>query len=253
MKKMLLSIGICFFVLGLVAQEQGYAWMEGSTVVPPQFKGTESAQKEDVKKSPICCYLMENLEIESSVNTPAVEGTVVIEFTVNTDGSLSNFKVINHVSYDLEFAVIDCIRQTEGMWKPGKVDNRPSSMEKRVQVRFDAPDNPSFEEIARNYYSNALQRFMKAEDIQKSKLLSQKKIERKANRRYNQSLNLLEAATVYIPNDPTLAFWKARNYEQLGMYSEMQDMLDYRKALLSMQISEQKYSKNYDMAIITLK
>ncbi|WP_430817146.1 energy transducer TonB family protein [Carboxylicivirga sp. RSCT41] len=251
MKKMLLTIGMCFFVLGLIAQEEKSIYLSDQQVVPPQFNEIEV---EEVKeRSPICCFLENNLEIDmpaTSNYTP--EGTVAIEFTVNKDGTLSNFVVVNHVDDYLNQAVIDCIKETEGKWRPGEVNGTPSAMEKRVYVRFDIPDNPPFEELARQNYQYALKRYHKGENIQSNKMLSSKKQTRKSHRMFNRSLNQLDAATVYMPNDATLAFWKAKNYEKLGMHKEMIDMLELRQTLLSMDLSEQELDKFYDLAVITL-
>ena len=253
MKKMLLTIAMCFFVLGLVAQEEKSIYLSDQNVVPPQFNEIEV--EETVKeRSPICSFIEQNLEIKTPSSTDYFpEGTVAIEFTVNSDGTLSNFIVVNRVDYQLEEAVIDCIKKTEGKWRPGEVNGNPSAMEKRVYVRFDSPDNPPFEELARQNYHYALKRFHKGENILNNKLLSAEKQSRKSNRFFNRSLSQLDAATVYMPNDATIAFWKAKNYEKLGMHKEMLDMLELRQTLLSMDISEQELKKFYDLAVITLK
>ncbi|MBR8535179.1 energy transducer TonB [Carboxylicivirga sediminis] len=253
MKKTLLTIAMCFFVLGLVAQEERNIMLSDQQVVPPKFAGIEPEVKEEVKQSPICCYLQEHLDIEVPANGMLPEGTVAIEFTVNSNGTLSNFTVANRVNYTLEQAVIECIKETEGMWRPGEVNGQPSPMEKRVYVRFDNPDNESFEQIARDHYLVAVKRFKKGMYIESNQLLANKKKVRKSQRQFNSSINQLNAATVYMPNDPTIAFWKARNYEQLGMHKEMINMLEKRRELLSMKLSERELKNHYDLAIITLK
>ncbi|MBS2211808.1 energy transducer TonB [Carboxylicivirga mesophila] len=253
MKKTLLTIAMCFFVLGLVAQEERNIMLSDQQVVPPKFKGVEPVVKEEVKQSPICCYLQENLELEVPINDYLPEGTVAIEFTINRDGTLSNFTVTNRVNYTLEQAVIACIKETEGMWQPGEVNGQPSPMEKRVYVRFDNPDNESFEQIARDHYLVALKRFKKGMYIEDNQLLSTNQRKRKSQRLFNSSLNQLDIATVYMPNDPTIAFWKARNYEELGMHKDMINMLEKRRELLSMKLSERELKNHYDLAIITLK
>lgn len=253
MKKTLLLITMCFFALGLVAQEERNIMLGDQRVVPPKFKGVEPEVKEEVKQSPICCYLQNNLHLEVPTDEYLPEGTVAIEFTINRNGSLSHFTVINPVSYALEQAVITCIKETEGQWQPGEVNGQPSPMEKRVYVRFDYPDNAPFNEIARTHYLIAVKRYERGLYIENNQFLTREKKLRKSQRMYNRSLNHLNEATVYLPNDPTVAFWKARNYKQLGMHKEMFEMLEKRRELLSMKQSERELKEHYNLAIITYK
>jgi hypothetical protein len=252
MKKTLLTIGMCFLILGLTAQEEKSYMLEDQHVVPPQFNEIVE-NKTEAMPSPICHFIQETLDLDGINMDYYTEGTVAIEFTVNKDASLSNFIVVNPVDYNLEQAVISCIKKTEGKWKPGEVNGTPSSMEKRVYVRFDVPDNPPFEVLARQRYQRALKQFNKGENNEDNKLFDQNKRMRKSQRMYNYSLNQLAAATVYMPNDASIAFWKAKNYEKLGMHKEMIEMLELRKTLLSMNMSEQKLEDFDDLAIITLK
>lgn len=50
-------------------------------------------------------------------------GKVTVSFTIEKDGTLSNFKAINHISDDFGKAVIDAIRQS-GKWVPGTMYGR---------------------------------------------------------------------------------------------------------------------------------
>ncbi len=255
MKKTLLIIAMFFVTLGLAAQEVEGKLLGDQKVVPPKFKGIEAKEepKAEPKLSPICCFIQENLEIEMPSSEFLPEGTVAIEFTVNRDGSLSNFTVVNPVNHTLELAVIECIKETEGMWQPGAANDNPVAMEKRVYVRFDRPDNDSFEEIARRHYLVAVKKFNKGVNAENNQFLTTEKKNRKAQRAFNSSLNCLNEATVLLPNEPTIAFWKARNYEHLGMHKEMIEMLEQRKFLLSLKHSERTLTDYIDMAIITLK
>lgn len=250
MKKLLLLIGMCFFTLTLVAQEtEKRHFLADQTVVPPQFKGEQVEQQQT---SPICCYIEKNLELPDRhlIEKYQIEGTVVIDFTVEADGSLTNFVISNYVDNDLNYAVIDCIKETQGMWAPGMVNDKPAPMEKRIYVKFDIEGNPSFEEIARNYYNIATKRFAKGEQIQNSDGFNSKKRVRKYTRKYNSSIRLLNHATVYCPNDASIFLWKAKNYEQLGMNQQMLEMLERRKEVLSMTHTEKKLEGYYDLAVI---
>lgn len=256
MKKMLFTVAMCLLALGLNAQENMNILLGDQQVVAPKFIG-EKVETEPLKpatnQSAICCYLQEHLPSDIRINANSAEGTVAIEFTVNKDGSLSDFIVANHVSYELDESVIDCIKQTEGMWKAGETNGIPTAMEKRVYVKFDAPGNPSFESITKGLYFSAIRKHNKADYVQNNKLIDTEKQIKKTQRLYRQSLANLERATVYMPNDPTLAYWKAVSYENLGRHKEMIDMLERRQELLSMHLDEQNLNDYHDLVTINTK
>ncbi|WP_430812829.1 MULTISPECIES: energy transducer TonB [unclassified Carboxylicivirga] len=254
MKKTMLALAMSFAMIALTAQESGNIMLSDQQVVPPQFEGVDLEQtKVEIKKAPICCFLEQNLSVEGLNKFYLPEGTVAIEFTINADGKLSNFVVANSVNHYLDKAVIDCIKKTRGLWRPGEVNGQPSPMEKRVYVRFDDPNNRSFNAIARDHYMAATKRYYEGKKIARDIFLTDAQKQRKSERFYNNSLKQLQAATVYLPNDPSLAFWKAKNYEALGMRDEMNKMMQQRKALLSLELKEQRLDEHYDLAIISLQ
>ncbi len=249
MKKLLLFIGMSILALGLAAQETGYL-LSDQKVEPPKFKGNDlMIKKEKPEPSPICCYIQNNLDLPT---TPlGTEGVVVVEFTINSDGSLSDFIITNTVHPQLEKAVIDCIKKTEGQWQPGLVNNIPSPMERRIYVKFDDPNNASFEELARKHYLTAIKLHNKGCYQQKDLLLSEVKQKRQSTRLFNKSLAHLNAATVYCPNNHSITIWKARNYNHLNNKSKTYEMINKSNEYLSMEESEQKLQNFYNLAIIT--
>ncbi len=252
MKKMLLLIGMCFLAFGLCAQEEGSYLLSDQHVVPPQFEG-ESAKDVNVNQSPICCYIQNNIDYPEMARENYREGIVGIEFTIEPDGSLSNFVVSNAVDHYLDDLVISCIKKTEGMWKPGMVNNTPSPMEKRVYVKFDLEGNDSFNELAERYYFNAIKHFTKGENAQSNNLLTASKQKKKSTRQYNASLAQLDKATVLFPNDVAILYWQAKNYENLGMEEEMLEMMERRNELVAMKLLEEELVGHYDLATIRKK
>lgn len=250
MKKMLLILGMCFFALGLRAQERTNM-LEDQSVEPPKFKGEQvEKEKRERAKSPICHFIEKELaypEIESDFPP---EGVVVVEFTVNNDGNLSDFNVTNPVAYHLDQAVVSCLKKTNGMWIPGKVNGQFSPMEYRVFVKFDAPDNPTFEEMAVGFYMAAFKKYNKGCNIEKDMLLSANKRDRKSTRMFNSSLFYLAKASVYYPNNPTVAFLQANNYGKLGMDELMREKIRELTELDSSPLPEQWENDQFNMAVI---
>ncbi len=225
MKKTLIILGMFFLTLGLLAQEEKNL-MEDLIVVPPKFKGTQTdIDTLNISKSFLTNFLEYELSYPRTEYTIPQEGMVVVEFTVNKDGSLSNFNVINSASFQLDEAVITCLRKTDGMWIPGKVDEESTSMEKRVVVKYDVANNPSFPVLASEKFHDALKRYNRGIYIQKNAKLSEEKRNKKSQRMFRLSLDLLKEASSYYPESIPIIFWQAANYKMLGEEDLMMNKL----------------------------
>ncbi|TLX74601.1 TonB family protein [Labilibacter sediminis] len=250
MKKMLLVLGMCFVTLGLIAQE-GSKLLEDQLVEPPKFEGKNiENRKAEVSRAPICFYMEENLQYPERRYDFPPEGTVVIEFTVNADATVSNFVVVNHIDNELDQAVIDCIKKTDGMWIPGKVNGQPSVMEKRVSVKFAVPGNPTFEEQAKELYFSAIRKFTYGEYIKSNNLLSAEQKAKRSNRKFKNSLALLDKASAFYPNDKSLLWWQAKNHKMLGNQEEMRNKLNEIARLQHIENNLELLVNEYELAVI---
>lgn len=92
----------------------------------PVFPGGEKALKK---------YLAENTKYPEMAKENGVEGIVSVGFIVNTDGSLSQIKVIKLIDPDLEE---EAIRIVTGMpkWIPAEKDGTPVEAPSKVEVPF---------------------------------------------------------------------------------------------------------------------
>ncbi|TKG94088.1 TonB family protein [Puteibacter caeruleilacunae] len=117
-----------------------HRFLENVDVTPPVFTGIENTadilNETSFKYS--CCedYLKKNIVYPQVAQDYYIQGKVVVEFTVKENGYLDDFEVINSVSEELDEQVIQMVKSTDGMWKPGLNDNMPVAMKKQVQVRF---------------------------------------------------------------------------------------------------------------------
>jgi len=247
MKKLLLIIMVGFLSLSLYAQKE----LKETKVQPPHFRGVIiEKEKPVVEKSPICRYIEKELVYPQEVKDFFPEGVVVVQFTVNTDASVSDFVVTNSVAYELDNSVIDCLKGTNGMWIPGKVNGNYAAMEKKVYVKFDILDTPSLTELALSSYNTAVKRYQKGTKIQENINLAENKRIKKSERRFNRSLNHLDLATTYKPNDPSILFWQARNYNQLGDISKMNEKLEQYLEIINAQMAMEEFKDGYDLAVI---
>ena len=255
MKRLGLTLLAAFLSLSLIAQEEILQKrLEETRVEPPNFSGylVEKPQI-TIKKSPICCFLQDNMEYPQKAIDYRQEGIVVIEFTVEPDATLSNFKVVNHVSHDLDNAVISCLKLTNGMWIPGKVNGIASPMEKEVSVMFDLEDTPTLVEQAKRYYLRAVKVFNKGFDYENETIANVRAKERKEKRFFNRSLRNLEYAQQYAPNEPSFLFWQARNYEELNNNEMLNKTLNRFIETTNSKLTSNYFKEDYDVAVVVLK
>ncbi len=247
MKKLWFLMMIGFFSTCLYAQKE----LAETKVEPPHFKG-QIIEKETpvVEKSPICCYIEKELVYPKEERELFHEGVVVVQFTVKADATVSDFIVENSVSYELDNSVIDCLKSTDGMWVPGKVNGINAPMEKKVYVKFDVLDTPSLNELALSSYHTAIKRYQKAVAYKDNPLMATNRKIKKSERLFNRSLNHLEKATTYKPNDPSILFWQARNYHQLGDFAKMNEKIERYLERINAQMAMEEFEDSYDLAVI---
>lgn len=83
-------------------------------------------------------YLETNLHYPELALQNEVEGRVTIQFTVETSGELSNFRVLKGIGYGCDEEVIRLI-QRGPKWAPTKHDELPLRDKVKVRVRFRLP------------------------------------------------------------------------------------------------------------------
>ena len=79
-------------------------------------------------------FLMENVRYPEAAHKAGTEGRVLVQFIVETDGTVSNTKVVKKVSDDLDGEAIRVVGSMP-KWKPGKQNGRT------VRVKYTLPIN----------------------------------------------------------------------------------------------------------------
>lgn len=92
----------------------------------PEYPGGTAALME---------YVKENIIYPADALNGGVQGCVIVQFTVNPDGSTSDFKIIRSVFPSLDKEAIRVLSQTE-KWKPGRQRGRCIPVEYQVPVTF---------------------------------------------------------------------------------------------------------------------
>ena len=93
---------------------------------PAQFKGGIWALTQ---------YIDENLRIPSSLPREAIGGKVMVGFNVETDGSLSDIRVLQSLTPEAD---AEAIRVVNSMpkWIPGKRDGKPIRISHTIPIQF---------------------------------------------------------------------------------------------------------------------
>ncbi len=166
--------------------------------------------------NPINKFLQADLSIKADGSEYLFqEGTVVIDFTVNTDGSLENFIVQNSVSEVNDYEVIESLKSTSGNWIAGQKDGIAVQMEKRVVIAFSSEDNPSLNEQAVYYSQRGIKKFMRGEQCENDVFLNRQAQIKRSERKYHSALNKFNTAEKLRPGEAQILFWQARTYEKL--------------------------------------
>lgn len=99
-------------------------------VSPPKFMVSED------QSTPIQGNIYTFIQEHFSCPNPDVfnYGTSVIRFTITNEGNLTDFKVLNSVSWDIDEALIETLKKSDGMWQPGANDGFPVAMQQEVAL-----------------------------------------------------------------------------------------------------------------------
>ncbi|TLX76942.1 hypothetical protein E9993_04460 [Labilibacter sediminis] len=235
----LLTGMLLMVVLGFAQVKQ----LAETLVEAPKFN-CETAISGETGKAPICNYLSETLSDGQYYD----EGLVIVLFTIETDGTLSEFSVENSVSKSTDNAVISCLQSTNGMWSPGLVNGNPVDMQKKIYVRFLNPEHESLEQLAQDKINMAIRKYHAAVQIQNSFNLHAETASKRSERKFNTALNLLENANKYQPGEPAVAFWQACAYEKLG-----NEMMKDQKINEFIDLVDNNYQAQIDGVEIVLK
>ena len=174
-------------------------------VTAPRFTGIKNAiqVKNESSATLIKKYLSKNVEFPVEDAATKTEGTEVVQFTVTSTGYVTDFKIINSVSKDIDNEIIRVLKKTDGMWLPGYNNGKPVDMTKEVSLVFCLEKKNSesitdmFTKKAANFFSAGTVAFF------------EKKNPRKALKFYNCSAN-------YLPSDNSLLLLRGVCRYELG-------------------------------------
>ncbi len=94
----------------------------------PEFIGGEKAFHEFLKK---------NIVFPEDAKQKGISGTVYVEFTIDTDGSVKDIKIMRGIYPSLNNEAIRVIKLTSGKWNPGEQRGKSVKVKMTLPVRFE--------------------------------------------------------------------------------------------------------------------
>jgi len=109
----------------------------------PRFPGCEDKkyekEKEDCAKSKMMEYIYNNLEYPEEASIKGIEGQVVLQFIVETDGSITDIRVLRDIGYGCGQAALEVVELWNDMpekWRPGHQRGKPVPVLYILPVKF---------------------------------------------------------------------------------------------------------------------
>jgi protein TonB len=80
-------------------------------------------------------YIQKNLVYPKDAKEKGIQGTVYIQFIVETNGSVSNVRILRGLYPSCDQAAIDVVSKSP-KWKPGENNGKPVRIKKTVKIIF---------------------------------------------------------------------------------------------------------------------
>ncbi|HEY3430610.1 MAG TPA: TonB family protein [Cyclobacteriaceae bacterium] len=112
----------------------GYGTQKGESVPPTvEFAHPENGNRAFKQ------YLEKNISYPEQALTNKTEGRVTVEFTIQSDGTLSDFTVVRGIGSGCDEELIRLIKEGP-RWIPTKKDNVPVQDKAKVRLKFELPE-----------------------------------------------------------------------------------------------------------------
>lgn len=80
-------------------------------------------------------YLSDNLKYPTQARRMGIEGTVIVVFVINTDGSIQDVDVLRGIGGGCDEEAVKVVKEAP-KWEPGKQRGRPVRTRMRLPIRF---------------------------------------------------------------------------------------------------------------------
>jgi TonB family protein len=124
MKKMLLMAFVALMSMSVNAQNDPICQ---TPEVFPEFKGGVSAMMK---------FICDNVKYPKDAEESKTEGRVVVQLTIEKDGKVSGYKVVNKVSPSLDDEALRVAKLTSDKWIPAKNKGKAVRTNYTIPIQF---------------------------------------------------------------------------------------------------------------------
>jgi len=121
----------------------------------PRFPGCENEvseyEKKDCSNRKMLDYIAKHLKYPAEAKYKSIEGTVVAQFTINKDGSVSDINIVKEIGGGCGQAVTEMLQMMNDMpekWVPGKQEGKNVNVLYTLPVKFKMTDDQPKTEIS---------------------------------------------------------------------------------------------------------
>jgi tetratricopeptide (TPR) repeat protein len=234
---------VAFFAFGQNETLISPAQIGEVKVTPPEFTGNLITNPTN-ELSLINSYLAKNVKYPENDFYSGPQGTEVIQFTITSEGKVTDFHVINSVSWYIDREVISVLKATNGMWKPGYNNNNPVDMTKEISMIFCNSGNSEnvgelFTNLATTSYNKGIVALYEKQNVNKALKFFSNGINYLPN---DKCLLLLRGTCLYELGDKEGAI---QDWKRMANLGETIDMSEYTELIKGM--------KGYDELMAVLK
>jgi len=81
-------------------------------------------------------YISKNIRYPAAAREATIAGRVMVVFKINTDGSVSDYRILRPVQKDLNEESLRIVKSLPGVWLPGILNGKPVGVDCIVPVSF---------------------------------------------------------------------------------------------------------------------
>jgi len=154
MRKFVVLLGLLWGIVSLHAQGDTTIYQVAEE--PPRFPACEEldtteAAKAQCAEEALLAFMYSNIQYPLEARQNGDQGTVVVSFVVEKDGSISNPEIVRDIGGGCGLETIrvvnlmnDAMQQAGVGWKPGRVDGRPVRARVSLPIRFRLKEAPPY-------------------------------------------------------------------------------------------------------------
>lgn len=186
MKKILLSFALAILSLAVFAQQDPNRPFHSEDVVldqAPYYEFSEIAPTFKYGLDSLYKLIGNTVQYPELDRKAGIEGTVNVSFVIETDGHITDITIKKGVTLGMNTEAIRAVMKTDGMWKPGTIDDTPVRVMMLLPVKFALDGSsstkfiqvnsvlPVYESGVNAFYDEIEKNLVYPEDAKKNKII----------------------------------------------------------------------------------